>query len=180
VIRGMSLDRAEADLIRAARDGDGAAFADLLRNEYPVAFRLAYGMLHDANEAEDAVQDAAFKAWRKLGNLHDGSTLRPWLLGIVANQCRTVRRSRRSSAVMAKQPEQKAPETDIEASVDLRRALARLDYNQRLVLVLRYYLDMSFEEIGGTLGVSPKAARTRVERAVHRLRPIVRVQEGLT
>ena len=69
---------------------------------------------------------------------------------------------------------------DIAASVDLRQALARLDYDQRLVLVLRYYLDMSFEEIAGTLGVSPKAARTRVERAVHRLRPIVRVQEGLT
>jgi len=176
----MSLDRAEADLIRAARDGDGAAFADLLRNEYPVAFRLAYGMLHDIDEAEDAVQDGAFKAWRKLGNLRDGSRLRPWFLAIVANQCRAVRRRRRWSSVSAGRPEQEALEMDIAASVDLRQALARLDYDQRLVLVLRYYLDMSFEEIAGTLGVSPKAARTRVERAVHRLRPIVRVQEGLT
>jgi hypothetical protein len=49
-------------LIRAARGGDGAAFADLLRNEYPVAFRLAYGMLHDIGEAEDAVQDGAFRS----------------------------------------------------------------------------------------------------------------------
>ena len=180
MIRGMSLDRAEADLIRAARGGDGTAFADLLRNEYPVAFRLAYGMLHDIDEAEDAVQDAAFKAWRKLGNLRDGSTLRPWLLGIVANQCRTVRRSRRSSAAIAERLEQEAPAADIAAAVDLRQALARLNYDQRLVLVLRYYLDMSFEEIAGTIGVTPKAARNRVERAIHRLRPIVRVQEGLT
>src|ERR1700682_2786229 len=180
VIRGMSADRAEADLIRAARGGDGAAFADLLRNEYPVAFRLAYGMLHDIGEAEDAVQDGAFNAWGRLGNLRDGSTLRPWFLGIVANQCRSVRRRRRWPAVKSERPEQEAPEADIAASVDLRRALIRLDYDQRLVLVLRYYLDMSFEEIAGTLGVSPKAARTRVERAVHRLRPIVRMQEGLS
>lgn len=180
VIRGMSADRAEAELIRAARGGDGAAFADLLRNEYPVAFRLAYGMLHDIGEAEDAVQDGAFNAWRRLGNLRDGSTLRPWFLGIVANQCRSVRRRRRWPAVKSERPEQEAPEADIAASVDLRRALTRLDYDQRLVLVLRYYLDMSFEEIAGTLGVSPKAARTRVERAVHRLRPIVRMQEGLS
>lgn len=54
VIGEVSADRAEADLIQAARGGDGAAFADLLRNEYPVAFRLAYGMLHDVGEAEDA------------------------------------------------------------------------------------------------------------------------------
>jgi DNA-directed RNA polymerase specialized sigma24 family protein len=51
-----------------------------------------------------------------------------------------------------------------------------LGHDERLVLVLRYYLDMPFEEIGATIGVSPKAARTRVERAVHRLRPIVQIQ----
>ena len=92
-------------------------------------------MLHDVDEAEDAVQDAAFNAWRKLGNLRDGSTLRPWFLGIVANQCRSVRRKRRWPAVQSEGPEQGAPEADIAASVDLRRALMRLDYEQRLVLV---------------------------------------------
>ncbi len=46
----------EADLIQAARAGDGSAFAELLRPQYQAAFRVAYGMLHDVDEAEDAVQ----------------------------------------------------------------------------------------------------------------------------
>jgi RNA polymerase sigma factor (sigma-70 family) len=65
---------------------------------------------------------------------------------------------------------------DLAASIDLRRARRRLGHDERLVLVLRYYLDMPFEEIAATLGISPKAARTRVERAVHRLKPIMQVQ----
>ena len=69
-----------------------------------------------------------------------------------------------------------APEMDLASSIDLRRALRRIGHDERLILVLRYYLDMPFEEIATTLGISPKAARTRVERAVHRLKPIMRVQ----
>ena len=65
---------------------------------------------------------------------------------------------------------------DVAAAVDLRRALLRLSHDERLIVVLRYYLDMPFEEIATTLGITSKAARNRVERAVHRLRPIVQIQ----
>jgi RNA polymerase sigma-70 factor (ECF subfamily) len=167
----------EAELIRAARDGDGSAFAELLRPQYQAAFRLAYGLLHDTNEAEDAVQ-AAFKAWRRLGNLREGSSLRPWFLGIVANQCRTVSRSRWWSVIKGDVPERETGSIDVAAAVDLRRALRRLGHDERLVVILRYYLDMRFEEIATTLGITTKAARTRVERAVHRLRPIIQMGEA--
>jgi len=166
----------EADLIQAARAGDGSAFAELIRPLYQTAFRVAYGLLHDVDEAEDAVQEAAFKAWRRLGNLREGSSLRPWFLAIVANQCRTVSSSRWWSVLKAEAPEGAVSAVDVAAAVDLRRALRRLSHDERLVVVLRYYLDMPFEEIATTLGISPKAARTRVERAVHRLRPIVQIQ----
>jgi RNA polymerase sigma-70 factor (ECF subfamily) len=169
----------EAELIRAARDGDGSAFAELLRPQYQTAFRVAYGLLHDTNEAEDAVQEAAFKAWRRLGNLREGSSLRPWFLGIVANQCRTVSRSRWWSVVKADLQEADPVSIDVAAALDLRRALGRLSHDERLVVVLRYYLDMPFEEIGTTLGITTKAARNRVERAVHRLRPIIEMQGAI-
>lgn len=78
----------------AARRGDGAAFAELLRPHYQPAFRVAYGLLHDSTEAEDAVQEAAFKAWRLLGNLREGASLRPWFLAIVANECRGTSQSK--------------------------------------------------------------------------------------
>jgi RNA polymerase sigma-70 factor (ECF subfamily) len=166
----------ESDLIQAAKDGDGSAFAELVRPHYRAAFRMAYGLLHDVDEAEDAVQEAAFKAWRRLGNLREGSGLRPWFLAIVANQCRTVSKSRWWSVLKVQPPEAEGRSVDIAAAVDLRRALRRLGHDERLVLVLRYYLDMPFDEIGTTLGISTKAARNRVERAVRRLRPIVQNQ----
>jgi RNA polymerase sigma-70 factor, ECF subfamily len=172
----MMFVHTEAELIRAAREGDGSAFAELLRPQYQAAFRVAYGLLHDIDEAEDAVQEAAFKAWRRLGNVREGSSLRPWFLAIVANQCRTAYKSRWRKVVTADPAEAEAWSMDVAASLDLRRALLRLGHDERLLLVLRYYLDMPFDEIATTLGITSKAARTRVERAVHRLRPIVQIQ----
>jgi RNA polymerase sigma-70 factor (ECF subfamily) len=171
----MLFHQSEADLVRSARAGDRVAFADLLRPEYRTAVRLAYGLLQDVNEAEDVVQEAAFKAWKKIANLHEGSSLRPWFLAIVANQCRTVKRSNWWSVIKDEPPDMEAPAMDLAASIDLRRALRRLGYDERLVLVLRYYLDMPIDEIATTLGITPKAARSRVERAIHRLRPIVQM-----
>jgi RNA polymerase sigma-70 factor (ECF subfamily) len=172
----MLFQAREIDLINSAKAGDRGAFAELLRPEYRTAFRLACGLLQDVDEAEDAVQEAAFSAWRRIGNLREGSILRPWFLGIVANQCRSVKRSRWWSATNSEQPEGEAPEIDVAASLDLRRALRRIGHDERLILVLRYYLDMPFEEIAATLGITPKAARSRVERALRRLKPILNMQ----
>ncbi len=176
----MFLHRSEEDLIRSALDGDGAAFADLMRPLYATAFRVAFAVLHDSGEAEDAVQEAAFKAWRKLGTVRSGAPLRPWFLAIVANQCRSVRRKSWPSvaAIEVVTAGREAP--DLDTRMDLERALAGLDYDQRLVLALRYYLDMPYDEIAQTMGITPKAARTRVERALHRLRPIFPLREAVT
>lgn len=140
----------------------------------PFAFRLAYAMLRHRDDAEDAVQEAAARAWRKRETFRAGAELRPWFLAIVANECRmAMRRNRR---VVAVQPEA-TPDSD--EAVALRRALGRLDVNSRLVLVLRYYLDLPFEEVARTLGISSGAARVRVHRALHKLRPAFEVEEGL-
>lgn len=136
----------------------------------PAGQRLAYAMLQNAHEAEDAVQEAAFKAWRGLDGFRDGAELRPWFLTIVANECRARRRSRWWSVIkVATLPEVEGPGADGDAS-DLRLALRRLPTDMRLVLVLRYYLDLPFEEMGRTLKCSPQAAKSRTHRALARLR----------
>ena len=162
----MWFDRAEAELIEAAQAGDRSAFAELLRPVYDTALRLSGALLLDADEAEDAVQEAAFTAWRRI-------------LGIVANRCRAVKRNKWWSVSRSELPEAEAPATDLASSIDLRRALRRISYDERLILVLRYYLDMPYEEIATTLAISNKAARTRVERAIHRLRPIMLLQGAM-
>ena len=176
----MFQQRSEEDLIRSARDGDGAAFADLLRPLYSSAFRVALALLHDRGEAEDAVQEAAFKAWRKLDMVRRGAPLRPWFLAIVANQCRSVRRKSWWSVETVDRPFAELRSPDPDARIDLNRALKDLDHDERLVLVLRYYLDLSYEEVAQIMGVSTKAARSRTERAIRRLRPIFPLKEAVT
>lgn len=172
-------DRSQAVLIAAARRGDRVAFSDLVTEDYKVAFRLAFALLHDANEAEDAVQEAAFKAWRKIGQLRAEAPFRPWLLGIVANECRTMARGRWWSVIRAGEIRPASVDVSAEdlASLELRAALKRLSNEERLILILRYYMDLPFDEIAEHLGVSSKAARTRTERALKRLRPLLRMQE---
>ena len=71
-----------------------AAFATSIEPLLPIAFRLAIGMLRNRDDAEDAVQEAALKAWRKRSTFRIGAEPRPWFLAIVANECRMLRRRR--------------------------------------------------------------------------------------
>ena len=176
----MFQQKSEEDLVRSARDGDGSAFADLLRPLYSSAFRVALALLHDRGEAEDAVQEAAFKAWRKLHTVRRGAPLRPWFLAIVANQCKSVTRKAWWSAQSLENLPPDSRISDPDARIDLNRALKDLGHDERLVLVLRYYLDMPYEEVAQIMGVSAKAARSRAERAIRRLRPIFPLREAVT
>ncbi len=167
------------NVIRAGVTSDGLDFADqdsfalALEPLLPIAFRLAYAMLRHSEDAEDAVQEAAAQAWRKRHTFRAGADPRPWFLAIVANECRMA--MRRNRPVMAALVESPAPASDEADS--LRRALARLDMNSRLVLVLRYYLDLSFEDVARTLGITSGAARVRVHRALGKLRPAFDIEE---
>jgi len=73
---------------------DEAAFASSIEPLLPIAFRLATGMLRNRDDAEDAVQEAALKAWRKRSTFRAGAEPRPWFLAIVANRCRTIAKRR--------------------------------------------------------------------------------------
>jgi RNA polymerase sigma factor (sigma-70 family) len=162
-----------------AHQPDRARFADLISAEYAAAFRLGLALLHDRGAAEDAVQEAAFKAWVKIGQLREGSLFRPWFLGIVANECRSATRRRWWSVLRLPdlRPIAEQQSADELASLELRRALNRLSHDERVILILRFYVDLPYEEIGQHFGISAKAARTRTERALKRLRPLFRSQE---
>ena len=84
--------REDAADVMAREAGDTEAFEAEFGPLLPEAIRLATGLLLDAIEAEDAVQDSCVRAWRSRVNRRAGTPLRPWFLGIVANQCREVRR----------------------------------------------------------------------------------------
>ncbi len=133
--------------------------------------RLAYSMLGDRAEAEDATQESITKAWRRLRTLRDRDQARPWFLAIVANQCRNLRRARWFRTVRLPaffQPSAAPTELD---RIDIERALAGLSMSDRQILFMHYYLDLPTEEIAVALGISRAAAKGRIYRACKRLRP---------
>ena len=165
---------ASRDLVAAARSGDAWAFAVLLDPLWVPAYRLAFSMLGEREAAEDAVQESALKAWRSVRRLSsDTSSLRPWFLTIVANQCRSTRRSRwwsvvRSDAVV---PAPDLQGVTAEERLDLVAMMKRLPADLRLTLALRYYLDLPMDEVAAVSRISLPAAKSRLRRALKALAP---------
>jgi RNA polymerase sigma-70 factor (ECF subfamily) len=157
-------------------EDEAAAFEARLQPLYSEAVRLAFGMLRNSALAEDAAQEAALRAWRSRRNLREGTELRPWLLAIVANCCRDVRRSPWWRLGGTPTPESTADPAarnggeHREEIYDLRDALHRLGYRDRLVIVLRYYLDLPHEDVAVITGQTVTAVRARASRALRRLR----------
>ena len=172
-------DRAEQALIARAKSGDQIAYERLLEPAVRPATRLAFALLHDRSEAEDAFQEAALRAWRRLRNLRDEKPFQPWFIGIVANQCREIRRGKwwhlvRLPEANAIQPLDEAAWFDGE---DLRRAVMLLPHDQRAAILLHFHLDMPLSEVAIALGISVGGVKTRINRALKRLRPAMRVSE---
>jgi RNA polymerase sigma-70 factor (ECF subfamily) len=159
-----------------AMSREGAVRADfdaLIGPHLDAGYRTALAILRDPDEAHDAVQEAAFKAWRKLNQLHEGKPARPWFLTIVANQCRSERRRRWWSVIRMADVEAGPARQDAGSAetMDIDRELAKLPPDDRLALFLYFYLDLPMEEVGAVLGLSGGGAKTRVYRAARKLRP---------
>jgi RNA polymerase sigma-70 factor (ECF subfamily) len=171
--------REEGLLVRSAQRGDERAFAELVRIHQEIAFRVAY--LISGDEAEDAVQEAMVKAWRALGRFRPGAPVRPWLLRIVANEARNRRRSGARRTALALRagraevsggaaPSPEAAALALEEQGRLLAALERLPDDARLALGCRYLLDLSEAETAAALGVRRGTVKSRVSRALDRLR----------
>jgi RNA polymerase sigma-70 factor, ECF subfamily len=172
--------------VRPPDTGLGAAraadFDRLLRPLFDDAYRLALIILRRPHEAEDAVQEATVKAWLALGRLRDEAAVRTWFLRIVANQCRSMRRGRWFGVLSLSEPPASGPDPGPAAvrAVDLSRALSRLGPDDRTALFLHFHLDLPLPEVAAVLRVSESAARSRVYRALKRLKPDLEISEVLS
>ena len=158
----------------------GDTFESRLRPLLLPGYRLAYAMLHDHGAAEDALQEAALRAWRRQGNIRPGAEMQPWFLGIVANRCREMQRSRwwsvlRVGHLRAGAAAQHAPrDGDVDADADVvRRALDDLPADQRVVVLLHYFLDMAVEDVAIAVGAPVGTVKSRLHRARANLRPLL-------
>lgn len=139
-------------------------------------------LLRDHAEAEDAVQEAAVRAWAGLKQLRgDRGQFRAWFLSIVANQCKSIRR--RSWWQVVKLPEVLRPDRWAEDTaardLDVRRAIERLDRDEQFALFAFFYLDLPLEGAARVMGVPLSTAKSRIYRAVRRLRKDATLEEVL-
>jgi RNA polymerase sigma-70 factor (ECF subfamily) len=162
-VEGRPLE--DAELVDLARDGDVRAYEELVSRYQGIAFRVAWLVGRQAGEAEDAVQEAFVKAYYALPRFRPGAPFRPWLLRIVANEARNrVRSTRRQERLVlraaAVDPGGAAPSPET----------AALDRDDRLVIAYRYLFELSEAEMADALGVRPGTVKSRLSRALGRLR----------
>ena len=179
--------RRDADDIDRARKGDVMAYEDLVRRYQAVAIRTAHLFAPDG-DAEDAVQEAFVKAHAALGRFRAGSPFRPWLLQIVANEARNRRRSagRRTGLALRsaedRRPDDAAPSPESAVLADEQRrwllaGVNGLRQEDREVIAARYFLELSEAEAAEVLGVPRGTVKSRLSRALERLRQQLAVSD---
>jgi RNA polymerase sigma-70 factor (ECF subfamily) len=178
-VEGRPLE--DVELTRLARDGDVGAYGELVERYREVAFRTAWLITRSSADAEDAAQEAFVKAYYALDRFRLGESFRPWILRIVANEARNRKRSAgrrerlalrlaedRGAGDAAPSPEAAAIEREVRQG--LVEALDSLSERDRLVVACRYLLELSEAETAAALGVRPGTVKSRLSRALGRLR----------
>jgi RNA polymerase sigma factor (sigma-70 family) len=171
----------ESELVARARRGDAAAYEELVHMHQAIAFRTAYLVVGSAEDAEEVAADAFLKAYRALGRFRRGKPFRPWLLTIVANEARNRRRGAARRQALALRvadqgrPGDAAPSPEAAAIGAERRgrlleALDRLPDYQRLVVDCLFFNELDEAETAAVLGVRRGTAKSRLSRALVRLR----------
>ena len=189
VVRGMRTDSLEgrpaedALLVERARHGDSDAYGELVRRYQALATRTAYVITGTSAEAEDAAQDGFTKAYFALDRFRAGAPFRPWLLRIVANEAKNRRKAlgRRPTVDLSVAEDRPSGDTALSpeaaALASERRelvlgALRKLREEDRLVIAYRYFMDLSEAEMAEALGVARGTVKSRLSRALVRLREV--------
>jgi RNA polymerase sigma-70 factor, ECF subfamily len=162
----------------AGVDGRDAAevFRELSSRHLASAYRLALAILGDQLEAEDASQDAFTAAWRQRATLRDPDKFEAWFSRILVNTCRDRIRSKTRARHIVNGLAPDPAEDPSRAALDrdaLGRALSALDPDMRIVVILRFWMDLTVDDIALRLGIPPGTVKSRLHSSMRQLRPAV-------
>jgi RNA polymerase sigma factor (sigma-70 family) len=159
-------------------DSSSAARAEAFRlladRHLNASYGLAYVILGDAREAEDATHDAFVQAWRKWSTLRDRELFQRWFDRILVNTCRNRLRRGARRRTQPLSPELEFATPDVYGATNdrvvLAPALSKLAPDQRVVVALRFYRDLSVDQIAERIGVPSGTVKSRLHRAMRELR----------
>jgi RNA polymerase sigma-70 factor, ECF subfamily len=176
-----SIPESDPALVDAYRRGNERAAAELIERHIAALGRFLYSSGADRDEVDDLVQEAFFRAFRRLATWRGEASFRSWLFTIGGNLLRDQVRSRKGRQVLSLNdrdiPAASDPDADLaagEAAERVRQGLTQLTRLQREVFLLRAQDGSQYEEIAVALGTTPGAARVHYHHAVKRLKELVR------
>lgn len=168
--------------LEQARQGDKAAFGKIIEAYQTPVYNLAYRMLNNAGEAEEAAQEAFIRAYTRLDSYDPAHKFSTWLLSITSNYCIDQIRKRRALLLSIDEPlaphpalmsdRSKGPEAQLMMNQQqelVQSLLAELAPDYRQAVVLRYWHEMSYEEIAEVMDTSVSAIKSRLFRARRQL-----------
>jgi RNA polymerase sigma-70 factor (ECF subfamily) len=173
----------ESNLIQRATQGDAAAWEPLMLAHQEPVFRLAYLFLGDPDDAEDITQETFLRAYRGLKRFDPTRPLRPWLLSITANLAKNRHRSAARYLAALTRSFRAEPFTDLDVEKhaaqnqdagQLWKAVRRLNADDQQIIYLRFFLDLSTAEAAQALDVAEGTVKSRLNRAVGRLRVVIK------
>jgi RNA polymerase sigma-70 factor, ECF subfamily len=184
-ITGAMNDAELTEVLSRVRAGDPGAWGELYRQYAPAIFRFCRRALPTREDAEDATTEIFMKVRQKLGSFDSSRPFTAWLYKVASNHCWDLLRRRRSRQNLETEDSEALPlehpdPSQLEqlqaahTSEELRLALAKLPDRARMALVLRYYAEMSYDEVADTLGVRRAFVGVLLLRARHQLRDILR------
>ncbi|MCE2448408.1 MAG: sigma-70 family RNA polymerase sigma factor, partial [Candidatus Latescibacteria bacterium] len=166
---GDERDPTDGDLVRRFAEGDMAAFANLVTRYQNGVFLFFCRMTGRRADAEDLAQETFVRVYESLHSLDDPTRFRSWFWAIASNLCRDYHTIERDIDLDLQLADMGSART-VELASRIRTALAALDDERRLVVVLREYHRLSYEEIAATVGCSVGAVRWRLHAARQQLR----------
>ena len=161
----------DRDLIQRARRGDAEAFGELVLRYQTSVFNVCYRLLHERLEAEDMTQETFIRARDRFHTFDDERVFGPWIRRVAANVCLNHLESQKGTAEFDEErdaDESQRPETQVEVrqrSEQIRRALASLPARYRVVIELRHYQELSYDEIAAELNIPLSDVKSHLFRA---------------
>lgn len=165
----------EVECLKLAQQGDQEAFTQIVETFQNPVYNMCYRMLGTPQAAEDAAQETFWRAYKNIKRYDPKRPFATWLLSIAAHYCIDQQRRKRLPSldldeIIEFSAEDPAPNPESrtinsEFSEDVQRQLAQLSESDRAVLVLRYWHELSEEEICEALSISKSAVKSRLHRA---------------
>ena len=157
--------REEYTWITAARAGEPWALEQLFHTFQPQVYSLCFRVLHRREDAQDATQAAFVRAFQNLHRFRGDSCLRTWVYRIAVNECLTLLRKQKDVTDLSDDLQRDPADPAVVERLAVEAALNRVSPEHRLVLILRFWEGLEYEEIASVLGISLPAVKMRIHRA---------------